>query len=93
MDFLPRVLLKLISLLGGGAIPAVQVFFALMVAGAATKLWFSIRCFKQAKIAANAAATQNEQVYLRNARGAKIATIACLAATAAILVFGYRQAF
>ena len=84
---------KILGSLQGKAEGTGQVQLGLLIASAALKGLLSYLCFKHARLAAAQIPDDPKNVYVRNARGAKIATLACLAATAAILVFGYSQAF
>jgi MFS transporter, PAT family, beta-lactamase induction signal transducer AmpG len=84
---------KILGSLQGKAEGTGQVQFGLLVASGALKLFLSLLAFKHARLAAAESPNDPKNVYVRNARGAKIATIACLAATAAILVFGFKQAY
>lgn len=84
---------KILGSLQGKAEGTGQIQFYLLVASAALKIFLSQLTFRQARLAYAQVPGETNNPYRRNARGAKIATIACLAATAAILVFGYKQAF
>ncbi len=62
-----------------------QLSFYLLLASAALKLLLAQRTFKFAAEATAEGARTNETVYVRNARGAKIATIACGVVTVAVI--------
>lgn len=84
---------KILGSLQGKAEGTGQIQFGFLIASAALKIFLSQRTFKQARLAANEASAATETVYINNARGAKIATIVCAIVSAAILAFGYKQAF
>ncbi|MFT3869508.1 MAG: hypothetical protein QM715_13725 [Nibricoccus sp.] len=84
---------KILGSLQGKAEGAGQVQFYFLIASAALKIFLTVLTFKHASLAYVQVPGEPNNPYRRNARGAKIATIACLAATVAILVFGYKQAF
>lgn len=71
-----------------------QLQFALLVASALLKLFLTYCTFKNAKQASVEAASDGSAVvYVRNARGATIASVICVVVSVAVLVFGYRIAF
>ncbi len=76
-----------------GAAGAGQTQFALLVASAMLKGYFTFRTFQLAGVAAAQAAASGEKNYLGNARGAKIATWICATFTVAVLWFGAHVAF
>jgi PAT family beta-lactamase induction signal transducer AmpG len=65
----------------------------LLVAVAFLKGFFAMKTFGLASEAKAAAAAVGEKNYLGNARGAKVATLICGAATLCVLAFGVRMAF
>ncbi|OQA07346.1 MAG: hypothetical protein BWY65_01912 [Firmicutes bacterium ADurb.Bin373] len=67
--------------------------FLLLVGTAAVKGFFSLMTFRLAAANADEAARSGDTVYSGNARGAKIATLVCAAATFAVLAFGAKMAF
>jgi PAT family beta-lactamase induction signal transducer AmpG len=72
---------------------ALMAFFGLLVVSAFLKICFSVRTFRIAGLATKEAAQHAEENYSANARGAKIATFMCAAATMAVLAFGVHMAF
>jgi MFS transporter, PAT family, beta-lactamase induction signal transducer AmpG len=67
--------------------------FVLLLGAGGVKVYFSLRTFALAREAAAATGPTAEKHYLGNARGAKIATLICAAASVAILAFAGRMAF
>jgi hypothetical protein len=84
---------KILGSLQGKAEGAGQTQFYLLAASAVLKLFLAQLTFQHARLAYAQVPGDTSNPYRRNARGAKIATIACLAATVAILAFAYKQAF
>jgi PAT family beta-lactamase induction signal transducer AmpG len=84
---------KILGSLQGAARGTGQVQFALLVASALVKGYFSLRAFQLAGDADTAAAASGEKIYQGNARGARIATVVCGATTVGILAFAARMAF
>lgn len=93
LSFLGRMVVKIANLIPGVHAHPNQVIFTLMAACVLLKLYLAWKTFSIARLAYAQLPGETLNPYRRNARGAKIATLACLAATAAILVFGYKQAF
>jgi len=73
---------------GAGTIP-----FALLLASAAGKLFLTRRVFRVAREAMAAADAAGDDIYRRNATGAKVATAICAVVSAGVLVLGVRLAF
>ncbi|MFT3782172.1 MAG: hypothetical protein QM790_09160 [Nibricoccus sp.] len=69
------------------------VQFWLLATSAVLKIFLTQLTFQNAKRAYTQLPDQPKNPYLRNARGAKIASVACIAVTAGILFFAYKQAF
>jgi len=84
---------KILGSLQGQARGTGGTQFALLLGVAAVKIFFGWRTFQLAGEAAAVAGPAGEKAYLGNARGAKIATLVCGAATLAVLAFGARMAF
>ncbi|WP_438481938.1 hypothetical protein [Oleiharenicola lentus] len=61
-----------------------------LVANAALKLFLSVRAWQLASSAEREAALVQDDVYRRNARGAKIVTVICGAVTVLVLVLGVK---
>ena len=84
---------KILGSLQGQAAGTGRTQFILLLGVAAAKIFFGWRTFQLAGEAAAAAGATGEKAYLGNARGAKIATLVCGAATLAVLAFAARMAF
>jgi PAT family beta-lactamase induction signal transducer AmpG len=69
------------------------VYFLLLVASAALKVFLTLRVFRVAKETANEAARVGETVYLKNAKGANVATFVCAVVSLAVLALGAVLAF
>jgi PAT family beta-lactamase induction signal transducer AmpG len=67
--------------------------FYLLIGSAVLKFFLAVRTFQYAAKAAGESARTGDVVYLRNARGAKIATVCCALATVLVLVFAGDLAF
>lgn len=67
--------------------------FYLLLASAGLKLFLAQRTWRHAREAAAGNAGGDASAYVGNARGAKIATLVCAAASIAVLVFAGRLAF
>jgi len=67
--------------------------FFLLLASAGLKLFFAQRTYAIARTAAEESAKTNETVYVRNARGAKIATLVCGVVSVLVLAFAGKLAF
>ncbi len=66
--------------------------FSLLVASGVLKLFLTQRCFANSKTAAiQAGADSTALVYVKNGRGAKIASLICDAVSVAVLVFVFKQ--
>ena len=83
---------KILGSLQGEAAGTGRTQFVLLLGVALAKGFFSWQTFRLAGEAAVAATTTNEQNYLSNARGARIATLVCAVVSLAILAFGARMA-
>ena len=84
---------KILGTLQGKVEGTGQTQFMFLLGSAALKIFLTRLTVKHARLASIEAQPADETVYLGNARGAKIATIICALVSAAILVFGYKQAF
>ena len=84
---------KILGSLQGKAVGSGMTQFALLLGVVLVKIYFAARTFTLAKEAAAIAGPAGEKNYLANARGAKVATYLCFAATAAVLAFGAHMAF
>lgn len=84
---------KILGSLQGRADGTGQMQFVLLLASAALKVFLSQRTFKFAAETMAESARTGDAVYVRNARGAKIATLICALATILVLVFAARLAF
>lgn len=73
---------------GGGQVP-----FALLVASGALKVFLGWKTFAIAAEAATLAKANSEGVYVKNARGAKIATMLCGLASVGVLAFAAKLVF
>lgn len=83
---------KIVGHLQGHPEAARGVFYWLL-GMAGLKLFFAQKTFAFAAEARGESASGGETVYVRNARGAIIATLLCMAVTVLLLVFAARQAF
>jgi PAT family beta-lactamase induction signal transducer AmpG len=72
---------------------AATAFYALLVASAAGKVFLTMRAFQLAGQTIRIGNEQGAVTYLGNARGAKIVSLICAAATVTVLVIGARIAF
>ncbi len=70
-----------------------QVQFAILLGVVAVKGFFAFRTFSLSREAQAVAGPATAQAYLGNAKGARVATGICAAATACVLVFAARVAF
>lgn len=77
------------SMHGGGA---GWISFGFLAANAGLKVFLSIRALRLARAAAEEAARAQETVYLQNARGARVTTWLCGAASLGILALGLKFA-
>jgi len=85
---------RILGSLQGQADGSGQIQFYLLAASAVLKIFLIQRTFAHAKLAAiEATSDGSAAVYVGNARGAKIATIFCALVSAAVLLFGFKQAF
>ena len=84
---------KILGTLQGRAEGTGQTQFWCLLASTALKVFLALRTFAAAGAAYAEAARCGDTVYVRNARGAKIATLLCALVTAGILLFGARMAF
>ncbi|HYD82788.1 MAG TPA: hypothetical protein VEA63_02025, partial [Opitutus sp.] len=84
---------KILGSLQGRDAGAGATQFYLLVASAALKLFLAWRTYRFANEAAEEGARTGEKIYVRNARGAKIATWVCAVATVIVLTFAGRLAF
>jgi PAT family beta-lactamase induction signal transducer AmpG len=84
---------NILGTLQGRAEHTGQTQFMFLLGSAALKIFLTQLTYKHARLASIEAQPSGETAYLGNARGAKIATLICAVVSAAILVFGYRQAF
>jgi MFS transporter, PAT family, beta-lactamase induction signal transducer AmpG len=84
---------RILGSLQGQAAGTGRTQFALLLGSAALKAFFAWRAFRFAREAESTAARSGEIVYVRNARGAKIATLVCGVISAAVLAFGAGMAF
>jgi PAT family beta-lactamase induction signal transducer AmpG len=84
---------KILGALQGKTAGTGMTQFLLLVGVALVKVVFATRTFTLAGQAAVLAGPTQEQNYLANARGAKIATLLCLAATIGIIAFAAHMAF
>jgi PAT family beta-lactamase induction signal transducer AmpG len=84
---------KILGSLQGQSRGSGMTQFALLLGVAMVKVFFAIRTFSLAKEATALAGLAGEKNYLGNARGAKVATYICAAATVAVLAFAARMAF
>ena len=84
---------KILGSLQGKAMGTGMIQFCLLLGVVLVKLFFASRTFSLAGEAASIAGPVGEKNYLGNARGAKIATLICLAVTIGVLAFGAHMAF
>jgi PAT family beta-lactamase induction signal transducer AmpG len=84
---------KILGSLQGQAAGSGKTQFMLLLGVVVVKLFFAWRTFSLASVAAAVAGPAGEKHYLGNARGAKIATLVCLAVSIAVLAFGARMAY
>ena len=84
---------KILGSLQGTAAGGRRLQFAGLIGAAAVKLYLTRRTFVLAAAAREAASQEGEVNYLKNARGAIIATMTCAVASAAVLLFGAKFAF
>ena len=84
---------KILGSLQGRGDSSGKVQFMLLLAVVALKGFFGWRTFSLASEAASVAVPAQEIHYLRNAKGAKVATMICAVISACVLVFAARIAF
>ncbi len=84
---------RILGTLQGKASGEGMTQFVLLLGTAVLKGFFTFKTFQLAAQNAAAAAAAGDTAYSGNARGAKIATIVCGLATAAVLAFGAKMAF
>ena len=84
---------KILGSLQGRADGSGQTQLMLLLASAALKIFLAQRTFKFAAATAAESARTGDTVYVRNARGAKIATVLCGVATVLIIAFAAKLAF
>jgi PAT family beta-lactamase induction signal transducer AmpG len=84
---------KILGSLQGRAEGTGSTQFYLLVASAVLKIFLAVRTFQFAAKAAEESSRTGDVVYVRNARGAKIATLCCALATVLVLAFAGDLAF
>jgi PAT family beta-lactamase induction signal transducer AmpG len=83
---------KILGMLEGRAAGRALLPLVLLVGSAAFKLFLTVRTYQIARQAAAEAARTGEDVYRKNARGAKIATLVCAVVSVTVLVAGAKLA-
>ena len=83
---------KILGMLEGRASGRALLPLVLLVGSAAFKLFLTVRTYQIARQAAAEAARTGEDVYRKNARGAKIATLVCAVVSVTVLVAGAKLA-
>ncbi|MEO7597575.1 MAG: MFS transporter [Opitutus sp.] len=84
---------KILGSLQGRVEGSGQTQFILLVVSAALKMFLAFRGFQSAAQTAAQSALSGDTVYLRNARGAKVAIVICGIATVVVLGFAAKLAF
>jgi PAT family beta-lactamase induction signal transducer AmpG len=84
---------KILGALQGRAAGTGQIQFGLLLASGALKLFLTWRAFQIGREAVAEAARVGETVYVRNVRGAKIATIMCAVVSLIVLVAAAKLVF
>jgi PAT family beta-lactamase induction signal transducer AmpG len=84
---------KILGSLQGRAEGTGSTQIYLLVASAVLKIFLAVRTFQFAAKAAEESSRTGDVAYVRNARGAKIATLCCALATVLVLAFAGDLAF
>jgi PAT family beta-lactamase induction signal transducer AmpG len=92
MGFIPRFVVLIASPIPGASAHPGVLFWAVLILFAVLKVGLAIRSFRLAGQAVAAAAPIGETNYAGNARGARIATLLCLAISAVVIALGAKLA-